>query len=264
MTRRIHGLGTKIRANLVAWLALFVALGGTSFAASHYVITKTSQIKPSVLKQLHGDAGPRGPAGATGAAGLQGAGGPQGATGATGPGDPSGSPGPEGKAGSEGKAGTDGTTVVARARSLAPMVTTTAPDPNKEVAIKDYPLSSGTWTQGANEVNQLVGVATITVPRATECTAFNSESGDGFIELRLDGSKVGSAGGHTNGITTPTVTTTAIGWVGPAVAGSIFEPGSATSHTLTAKIGDDCGFMGGNSGGHFTINSISVDVLGAK
>ena len=37
-----------IRRNLVAWLALFVALGGTGIAASHYIITSTKQIKPSV------------------------------------------------------------------------------------------------------------------------------------------------------------------------------------------------------------------------
>ena len=36
---------------LVAF-ALFVALGGTSLAASHSVITSTKQIKPSVLKSL--------------------------------------------------------------------------------------------------------------------------------------------------------------------------------------------------------------------
>jgi len=46
-----------IRQNLVAWLALFVALGGTSMAASHYIITSTNQLKPSVLKKLHGSAG---------------------------------------------------------------------------------------------------------------------------------------------------------------------------------------------------------------
>jgi hypothetical protein len=35
----IHRTVTTIRRNLVAWLALFIALGGTSLAASHYIIT---------------------------------------------------------------------------------------------------------------------------------------------------------------------------------------------------------------------------------
>lgn len=55
-----------IRRSPVAWLALFVALGGTSFAASRYLITSTSQIKPTVLRKLRGATGPPGPAGPAG------------------------------------------------------------------------------------------------------------------------------------------------------------------------------------------------------
>jgi hypothetical protein len=39
-------------ATIIACMALFVALGGTAIAASHYVITSTSQIKPSVRSAL--------------------------------------------------------------------------------------------------------------------------------------------------------------------------------------------------------------------
>ena len=44
-------------SSVIASLALFFALGGTAIAAKHYLITSTSQIKPSVLKQLHGQEG---------------------------------------------------------------------------------------------------------------------------------------------------------------------------------------------------------------
>jgi hypothetical protein len=70
---------------VLAAVALFLALGGTAAAAGHYLITSTRQIKPSVLKALHGASGPRGPAGASGPAGTPGAPGPQGPRGEAGP-----------------------------------------------------------------------------------------------------------------------------------------------------------------------------------
>jgi hypothetical protein len=70
----------------VAILALFIALGGSAIAANHYLITKTSQIKPSVLSKLKGKAGATGPAGTAGALGATG---PAGASGPQGPAGPS-------------------------------------------------------------------------------------------------------------------------------------------------------------------------------
>jgi hypothetical protein len=121
----------SIRRNAVAWLALFVALTGTSMAASHYVITSTKQIKPAVIKKLKGNrgaagaqgaTGPQGPQGATGSAGPQGpsgrgekgstgATGAKGAAGATGPeGGPAGPTGPTGEKGEKGEKGSTGAT----------------------------------------------------------------------------------------------------------------------------------------------------------
>src|ERR1700737_2046911 len=74
----MHRIINAVRGNLVAWLALFVALGGTSLAASHYIITSTRQIKPSVVKALRGKTGAQGSQGPQGAQGL---GGPQGPAG---------------------------------------------------------------------------------------------------------------------------------------------------------------------------------------
>lgn len=122
-------------SNVVSTIALVFAMSGTALAADHYLITSTSQIKPSVLKQLHGaqgragTAGPQGPAGAAGAPGangtpgaqglaglpgapgtmgLQGAEGPEGAPGAEGPEGVEGPEGPEGPPGEQGAEGNQG------------------------------------------------------------------------------------------------------------------------------------------------------------
>ena len=91
MTR---GFGRFMRHNTIALLALFVALGGTSFAAA--TLLNGSQIKPhtiaknrltnKAIKQLKGNRGPRGLQGAAGAQGAQGIQGIQGVQGPAGPG----------------------------------------------------------------------------------------------------------------------------------------------------------------------------------
>jgi hypothetical protein len=77
-------------ANVTATLALFFAMTGGALAASHYLITSTKQIKPSVLSVLKGRPGA---VGANGANGTNGAVGPQGPQ------------GPQGSAGTNGAAG---------------------------------------------------------------------------------------------------------------------------------------------------------------
>lgn len=84
-----------LQRHFVGYLALFVALGGTSFAAA--ALINGAQIKPhtiaknrltsSAIASLAGSRGPRGSAG------------PAGAAGATGPAGPAGAPGPAGVSG---------------------------------------------------------------------------------------------------------------------------------------------------------------------
>jgi len=75
---------------LIATVALVFAMTGGALAAKKYLITSTSQIKPSVLKKLKGPRGPVGPTGSAGSKGDPGARGPA---------------GPEGKQGAKGDKG---------------------------------------------------------------------------------------------------------------------------------------------------------------
>lgn len=93
---------------VIACLALFFALGGTAIAAQHYLITSTSQIKPSVLAKLKGDAGADGTQGPQGPAGPAGPTGSQGSTGTTGFQGPMGPAGPQGEVGERGPEGSAG------------------------------------------------------------------------------------------------------------------------------------------------------------
>ncbi len=94
---------------VVSVIALFFALGGTAMAAHHYLITSSSQIKPSVLKQLRGDGGASGLAGTPGATGSQG---PQGSQGVQG------KEGPQGIQGKEGPPGPTNTSALTEAVGL--------------------------------------------------------------------------------------------------------------------------------------------------
>lgn len=114
MCKQVRGFVTRMlsfnssAASVIAVLALVLVLGGTATAASRYLITSTSQIKPSVLARLHGatgNTGARGAAGGTGAAGATGAQGPSGPQGPQGEAGPKGEAGPRGEAGPQGEKG---------------------------------------------------------------------------------------------------------------------------------------------------------------
>ena len=96
--------------NVAVTFALVFAMTGGAYAAGKFIITSTKQIKPSVLAQLKGKAGPQGAAGAPGAAGSQGPVGPAGPTGPAGQGEK----GEKGEAGSDGKAGANGENVTVK------------------------------------------------------------------------------------------------------------------------------------------------------
>jgi hypothetical protein len=93
-------------SNVAATLALIFSMAGGALAASHYLITSTKQIKPSVLAQLRGHV--VGQRGSEGPRGRDGAVGPRGEVGAAGPGGPAGRNGPTGSKGATGLSGSTG------------------------------------------------------------------------------------------------------------------------------------------------------------
>ncbi len=95
-------------ANVFATLALVFAMSGGALAATHYLITSTKQIKPSVLASLKGRAGSPGSAGAAGPAGPGGPAGPKGENGTAGKNGENGQPGVKGETGPTGPAGPKG------------------------------------------------------------------------------------------------------------------------------------------------------------
>ena len=103
-------------ANVTATLALVLAMSGGALAATHYIITSTKQIKPSVLSQLKGTSGAPGSPGAQGPQGTQGSQGPagnpgnNGSSGATGPSGGTGARGATGASGATGATGASGAT----------------------------------------------------------------------------------------------------------------------------------------------------------
>jgi hypothetical protein len=112
-----------VRRHHLALLALFVALGGTSVAATNALLPRNSVASPQVvngsllradlaketIKALKGNRGPRGLEGPKGATGVQGpAGSDSTVPGAQGPAGSKGATGPEGPAGSKGATGPEG------------------------------------------------------------------------------------------------------------------------------------------------------------
>jgi hypothetical protein len=249
---------SHLRSNTVAYVALFAALGGTSYAAvrlapgsvtraalANGAVTHTKLAPNSVgannvakrsltaadfspgsllgaLKGVAGHAGAAGAVGPTGAAGAAGPGGSAGPTGAT---------GPAGAAGQDGNA-----SIILRARGTGSV---TAP----HGASTSVPLSGATWTQGANDLNLVTGSMTIEVPAS--CTG----SFGNAVILSVDG----VPNTFVSAPTTPANTSITV----PVVISDVTEPGTATQHTITAKLANSCT----KSGEDYTVTNAKIDVL---
>jgi hypothetical protein len=248
---------------VISVVALFVALGGTGYAAglagssAHDAANKPKpseaskdlgQIKSffdSHKSALRGATGPVGPAGLTGASGAPGA-----------PGAP-------------------GTVVLTRVRATGPTTSATvtmnstqqgtsclfAPCPDSANGAV-VALTANNWTQAANQINQFFGQITVTPPNSSMCTYYNgSLTNPGLMVGEIDDAATGKALAYFGGgspSSAPSATTL------PLTVISLLEPGSTVAHALIVKIADNCGAGGDGAvgGGHFTLNSFALDPVG--
>jgi hypothetical protein len=239
---------SHVRGNAVAYMALFAALGGTSYAAVQLApgSVKTTDLangsvtrvklaarsvgesdlvkgsltaadfKPGALRNaLRG----RGSAGATHLTG------PAGRTGPTGP---AGAPGPPGHDGNA--------SVVLRARGTA---TVTAPHGSST----DIPLTGTNWSQGANDLNLVTGAMSIQTP--SSCTGSYGNA----VLISVDGVPSTFVAAPTSPANTHVTV--------PVVITDLAEPGADTRHTITAKFTNTCT----KSGEDYTVTDAKIDVV---
>jgi hypothetical protein len=214
-----------LKHNLVAYLALFVALGGSSYAAvrltpgsvrtralaqgavthaklagnsvsSANVVNRTltkADFKAGTLRK--GDTGARGPAGPAG-----------------------------------------GAYIGAKARSTGSV---SAP----HGASTNVPLTSNGWTQAAGELDLLAGTVTVKTPSA--CTGSYGNA----LVISVDGKA-------TTFAVPPSVPASSSVTV-PVLVGTLMEPGSSTQHRVTAALANSCT----RAGEDFTVDQVKLDVL---
>jgi hypothetical protein len=246
MPQRVLG---HLRSNAVAYVALFVALGGSSYAAvrlapnsvTSRTIAKgavtnaklakdavtTSSVrnrtlmssdfaKGQLLKGLRGDAGAAGGQGNMGLSGIAGL---------------------KGDAGAQGPAGQNGSASIAlKARSSGNL---SAPN-SASTAI---PLSGNTWTQSAGELDLITGNFTMSIPAT--CTGSFGNS----VVISVDGVPQTFAVAPSS----PASGTVTV----PVNVGTLGEPTGSAQHTLTASLANSCT----KSGESYSVSNAKLDVL---
>jgi hypothetical protein len=221
---------TPIRSNAVALIALFIALGGTSYAAVKLPAGSvgTRQLKkesvtlpkidPKARGALQGAAGEAGPSGPAGNQGDPGAAGPAGETGAAGP---AGVPGPAGRDGKDGMPGAVGA-AGAPATYNRRIIRTTFGD-TKQI----LPGEDSKWVF-VHSFGAVAKQQAATALRVTTSTLVESLfQGNCTFQLRIDGKNaagnVGSDGSEAVAVAGASV---------PALIQTTFTSLAAGNHTL--------------------------------
>jgi hypothetical protein len=224
-----------MRANIIGYLALFVALGGSSYAVvglkpksvtsaalATRAVTHAKLARNSVTSLNVAPGSLRGSDFKPGNLGASGLKGPKGDTGAAGAAGPQGLPG--------------GAAVGARPRFSGSV---SAP----KGASTSIPLTGNTWTQVANELDLLTGSMTVQIP--SSCTG----SFGNALVLNVDGNATTFAVAPT----APASGTVTL----PFNVGTLTESSQATPHTVTASLANSCTKDGEN----FTVSDVKLDVI---
>ena len=210
-----------VRANVVAYLALFVALGGSSYAAVRLAPGSVTARAIAAGAVTHSKLA-RGSVDATNVV--------------------NGSltssvfkPGALAQALDHGSPST-ASAVGARARFAGSV---SAPNGGST----SVPLSSNTWTQAANEVDLITGAMTVHIP--SSCTG----SFGNALVISVDGAPQTFAVAPT----APASGTVTM----PFVVGTLTEPGQSAPHTLTSAFGNSCT----KSGESYTVTDVKADII---
>jgi hypothetical protein len=220
-----------LRSNLVAYLALFIALGGSSYAAVRLApgSVRTPALAKGAVTHQKLAANSVGSANVANrsltsadfkAGALTG-------VGAGGKGD-AGAMGPAGRAG--------GAYIGARASSTGSVQ---APHGSST----SVPLTGDGWTQAAGELDLIAGSMTVKTPPA--CTG----SFGNALTVSVDGKAT------TFGVPPQVPASTSV--TVPLLVGTLMEPDSGTQHHLTASLGNSCT----KAGEDFTVNQVKLDIL---
>jgi len=214
-------------ANVIATIALFVALGGVSYAAVQLAknSVKAKQIAPNAVGSSEIKDGAVGPSelDSEGLAGVTGDKGPQGDKGPTGDKGLQGDPGPIGGL----------TKIVARMDNDGP-----TSSPSTGGAATPVATTGGTWTQAADELDEIIGRVTVTRPGAPCNFLSGAEFGGFSVALKLGGVQIAQASGQPgSGAATFDLVTGA----NPILLRPVlFPPATPTARALTLEISDTC------------------------
>jgi hypothetical protein len=266
------------RGNAVAYVALFVALGGSSYAAvslspgsvhssalakgavthsklapgsvrsralARGAVTKTKLAKNSVTSAsiVNGSLTSKDFKAGAIINGLKGSDGSAGSAGLDGSDGIGGSDGIDGSGGADGASGPVGPAGHDGSASLGTKVRLASPVTAPHGATTAVPLSSAAWTQSAGELDMVAGSVTMQTPAS--CTGSFGNS----LLISIDG--------KTNTFAVAPALPASSTVTVPFLVGTMSEPDNDQQHTATAQFASTCT----KSGEDYTVNDLKLDVV---